>query len=82
MVPHTATDASGAKDASDIDVETKLKPQPAKPPDADEPIRSRGEHQGIRSRLGFDRCQLEARPILSLDGARRSKVHNCPQPKP
>jgi len=82
MVRQPATDASGAVGAAYIDVESRLKPQPAKPPDLDEPIRSREEHQSIRSRFGFDRCELEARPILSLGGAHRSKVHNCPQPKP
>lgn len=68
MVHQTATDASGAVGAAYIDVEARLKPQPAKPSNSDDPSRSRRKHQDIRSRFGFDRCQLEARLILSLGG--------------
>ena len=47
------TDASGAEGTADIYVEARLEPQPAKPSDPDEPIRSRRKHQGIGARFGF-----------------------------
>ena len=82
VIREPGADASGAEGAADVYVESGLEPQPTMPPDPDEPVRPRRKHQGIRPRFGFDHREFETRPILSLGGAHRSKVHNCPQPKP
>ena len=81
VVREPGEDTPGAVGAADINVKSGLEPQPAKPSDPDESIRSRGKYQSIRSRFGFDRCELVALPILSLEGAHRTRVHNCFQPR-
>lgn len=80
MVREAGADASATEGAADIDVETVVERQRAKPSDADDSILSHGEHQSIRARLGFYRSEPEALPILSFGVSHRLKVHNQPLP--
>ena len=67
VVGEPGADASGAERTADVDVESVLEPHFAEPPDLDDSARSRRKHQGVCSRLGFYRRQVETGPATVFD---------------